>query len=595
MIVELVGLPGSGKSTFARALESKEGFTRVRIGGRVELLFYNALFFFCHPIRFTRLFIWTMRDLGSSGFRYAKFVNCFLVHNATYRKAGRYQKAVIDQGHAQNIVSLFERTISEDKMNAFVHLIPHADVLVIFDVPEDERVRRLTVRGYGVRPGMEQAAKDAWLAASEKNFSRFVRRAAAGDFPTTVLRVDDSPNSSDRAIDVLRNPIVRYVMNVRMPTEKAHGVQIYRSLEALIQLGIPAELWIPDRKNPITESIDQYYDSGVARTEAALGRIAVRRFRLPDMIRLFAPLGPIAHWLSEACFALALLCMRTDRTAIYYTRSALVARVLAGKGLRVVYEAHVWPTSKSTVFAWLIRGAELIAANSEGTSDVYRSHGFANIHVAPNGVQLDAYGAMTQADARKTLSLPEKQTVLYLGAFYAWKGAPFLASAWAEYFRDREDIQLVMVGGDIDLLIREGASEDIRRAKNLVVVPHQHVRLVPHYLAAADVLTLPLIPVTEEAKHYTSPIKLFEYLASGRPIVASDLPSVRNILSDDMAVFFPPGDGKALAARVTDMLSGASRSIAEERFVRIRESGVLSQYTWDTRMKGIMEKLSRTA
>ena len=84
---------------------------------------------------------------------------------------------------------------------------------------------------------------------------------------------------------------------------------------------------------------------------------------------------------------------------------------------------------------------------------------------------------------------------------------------------------------------------------------------VPAHLARAAVLVLPN-PASAISTHFTSPLKLFEYMAAMRAIVASDLPSIREVLRDnEHALLVAPGDADALAAAITRVLD--DRPLAE--------------------------------
>ena len=92
-------------------------------------------------------------------------------------------------------------------------------------------------------------------------------------------------------------------------------------------------------------------------------------------------------------------------------------------------------------------------------------------------------------------------------------------------------------------------------------------------------LLLPNVPSTEESVRYTSPIKLFEYMASGRPIVAADLSSIREVLSIEVAVLFKAGDMDALSAGIKRILSSPHE--AEEMSGRAR--GKVYAFSWEAR------------
>ena len=108
-----------------------------------------------------------------------------------------------------------------------------------------------------------------------------------------------------------------------------------------------------------------------------------------------------------------------------------------------------------------------------------------------------------------------------------------------------------------------------RSLPRITFVPHQPLDKIPLYQKAADVLVLPNTAKEEASRVETSPVKLFEYLASSRPIVASDIPSIRDIVSEREVFFAQPDDGESFARVIVEALSGdpdrsrAALSLAE--------------------------------
>jgi glycosyltransferase involved in cell wall biosynthesis len=86
---------------------------------------------------------------------------------------------------------------------------------------------------------------------------------------------------------------------------------------------------------------------------------------------------------------------------------------------------------------------------------------------------------------------------------------------------------------------------------------------------------------------YLSPMKLFEYLASGRPILSSDLPVLREVLDDEFAVLLPPGDVGAWAAALEALAADPARR------ERLGEAGrtAAGQYSWKARAERILAGL----
>jgi glycosyltransferase involved in cell wall biosynthesis len=133
--------------------------------------------------------------------------------------------------------------------------------------------------------------------------------------------------------------------------------------------------------------------------------------------------------------------------------------------------------------------------------------------------------------------------------------------------------------GEADLARVERIAREAGVTDRLTITGLVPPRDVTRYLAQADVLVLPNTP-SAISERYTSPLKLFEYLTLGKPVAASDLPSIREILTHDVdALLVPPGDAPALAAaliRVTEDAALAGRLGAAAL-------ALSADYTWDRR------------
>jgi glycosyltransferase involved in cell wall biosynthesis len=110
---------------------------------------------------------------------------------------------------------------------------------------------------------------------------------------------------------------------------------------------------------------------------------------------------------------------------------------------------------------------------------------------------------------------------------------------------------------------------------------------VPGYLRAFDVCAMPF-PWTEHFAYYASPMKLFEYMASGSPVVASDLPSTAEVIRDgENGLLYPPGDGEVLAAALRALRDDPASG---ERLAEQAARDVLD-YTWEARARRILEMI----
>ena len=205
------------------------------------------------------------------------------------------------------------------------------------------------------------------------------------------------------------------------------------------------------------------------------------------------------------------------------------------------------------------------------------------IFVAPDGVDLGRFKDMPQQVARKQLNIPQDAKVIcYTGHLFAWKGIRTLVRSTKHL---PNSYHLYIVGGkdsDIQTLKKFINAENL---SNIILTGYVSPDLVPVYLAAADVAVLPSSAREKISRHYTSPLKLFEYMASRRPIVASNLPSLKEVLKDGKnAVLVEPDDPRALAEGIRRVLDDPdfAREISEQAYSEV------GQYSWDERARRII-------
>lgn len=373
-----------------------------------------------------------------------------------------------------------------------------------------------------------------------------------------------------------------YIVNARIPTEKAHGVQIMKSCEAFAREGVNLELWIPDRETNITENTFDFY--GVERN------FAIKKIKSFDAFRFEKYLGSLSFWLQSILFLIKLTPLRLGSDALVYTRNVDVAWLFAGRGVRVAYEAHQWPVSKAGLYQWLLRDVRYIICNSGGTESEFIKHGFTNTLVSPNGVDLTAFSAQKDMSAvRKRLHLPlEKKIVMYTGHLYKWKGVDVIMDI-AKAFAGDSRVLFALVGGtekDIKKYQTIIKKEDL---SNVLLIGYKKQGEIPDYLSSADVLLLPNIPISEESERYTSPIKLFEYMASRKPIIASDMPSIREILNPGNSVLAVPGKASSFAQGIAKVIG--NKEIAESIITRAFSD--VQNYTWEKRAQKILYFLNK--
>ena len=372
-----------------------------------------------------------------------------------------------------------------------------------------------------------------------------------------------------------------YITNARIPTEKAHGVQIMKACEAFADAGAEVRLLVSDRTTPIAKDPFDFY--GVRRN------FTITRIKSFDAFRFESYLGRLSFWLNSISFLIGAAKEHLPSDALVYTRNAEIAWLFSKKGRRVAYEAHAWPESKGRLLGRLLKSVGFIICNSKGTEAEFKKRGFKNTLAVPNGVDMKIFEAREKpAGLRNRLGLPkDKKIAMYTGHLYAWKGADVIMEV-ADALRADESIFFALVGGTRHDAAKYGEIIKDKKLANVLLLGHKEQSMMPDYLACADVLLLPNIPVSRESERYTSPIKMFEYMASKKPIIASDLPSLREILNEQNAILVTPGNIKSFAEGIKKALAGGSfvESITAQAFADVQN------YTWEKRAQRILNFLS---
>ncbi|MGI8424684.1 MAG: glycosyltransferase [Chloroflexota bacterium] len=389
-----------------------------------------------------------------------------------------------------------------------------------------------------------------------------------------------------------------YLANVRVPSEKAHVYQIFQMLDALSDVGIDVTLVHPRRDN-----IDEMAGSGPAVMYGLRRAPQLREMPVVDPIKLVtidvpplnrAPLPQLAFAVQSASFALSAIgAVRQLRPSVVYSRdwTALAAAVMTG--VPCVWEAHDLPegrVARAALRRLLPRLCGIVAI-TEGLR-----HELVTMHVSPERV-LAASDAVDLArfasDPGKSMARAQlglavgRRYVVYTGHLYAWKGAHTLVQASR---RLPPDSDVMIVGGTPADLTAFRRYVEVERLDRVRVVGHVPPGEVPTWLAAADVLVLPNTASEAISTRYTSPLKLFEYMAAGRPIVASDLPSLREVLRHDENGWLVPSDqAERLAAGITTVLGDPTLS---ERLANQAKQDVRGR-TWTARAEQIVRFVER--
>jgi glycosyltransferase involved in cell wall biosynthesis len=206
----------------------------------------------------------------------------------------------------------------------------------------------------------------------------------------------------------------------------------------------------------------------------------------------------------------------------------------------------------------MLDSAARILVVSEHGRDLLAASGVdrAKIVVNPNGVDLDRYGRADRAATRAELSLTDGEFAIgFVGSFHSFHGVPVLARAFHELAARRPHARLVLIGdGEERQAVERILGEELldERVRMLGSVPRDRI---PGLLEACDALASPHVELEGGVPFFGSPTKLFEYMAAGRPVVASALGQIADVLDHERsALLVPPGDAGALAGALERLI-----------------------------------------
>jgi glycosyltransferase involved in cell wall biosynthesis len=315
--------------------------------------------------------------------------------------------------------------------------------------------------------------------------------------------------------------------------------------------------------------------------------VALREATGLSVVRAWAPLAPAA--LRHLACGLTIVWRGAFRKAdVVYTRNLWIAWVAILFRQRVVFDHYrPWPDQIPPLRHWLHRlmcheRFVINICHSDYTRRKYLELGIPaeKLHCIHNGFEPGRLSTPVATDvARRALDIPaEARTVVYTGRVNHKKGLPVVIEA----ARMMPDLLFILVGS-----YGEGPIEEMARdLPNVRIVPFQPPDILSQYVFAADVLLIP--PSLQPLARYGStvlPLKLFFYMASGRPILAGNTPDVRELLRhDENAYLCQPDSPPALVAALRRMMAEPDLS-ARLATTALTESQAL---TWDARANRII-------
>ncbi len=250
--------------------------------------------------------------------------------------------------------------------------------------------------------------------------------------------------------------------------------------------------------------------------------------------------------------------------------TSLLAMVAADVPVVATFHAHHERSRALTMSAPVLRslGRRISApiAVSEAAAAFAGPALAGSVEVVPNGVDVDRFARPGRAPE----GLPGRRRILWVNRLDPQKGFPIMLRAFSRLAAELEDVSLVVAGDGRDREALTLLSERERRGVMMLgTVPNADL---PAYLAAADVLAAPA------TGHESFGLVLVEAMAAGVPVVATDIPGYREVVSDGVeGLLVPPLDPAALAAALRRILTAPELGAALGSAGRRRAEG----FSWE--------------
>ncbi len=346
---------------------------------------------------------------------------------------------------------------------------------------------------------------------------------------------------------------------MRLDLGAANAIQTYNTVRELQKLLPDMRLVIPRWLNEPSAFTD-------------LGALHLPRPAVNKLSR-FLPWGGwsyIERTIYSFMLVLLLLACRVAgrRYRVLYVRDTVCAAWLGLlrplHGSPVIYEVHdleadhpskasKWPRAFWTRFLpWLDHVALTRAARIVSLTHTFKNWARQNriknaqdIAVIPDAFDPDLYYPVDVSRARLELGLPTKAFIVgYAGLTFAYRNLDLLIEAFAQLAAGDRDAMLILAGG------RPQEVEELQSLATKLHIPQEQILMTGQlpqersaaYVQSADVLVIPDTVTGMTA----SPLKLFEYMAAGKPIICKDMPALREIVDETAAIFFKGGDVNSL-------------------------------------------------
>ncbi|MBN2044942.1 MAG: glycosyltransferase [Anaerolineales bacterium] len=371
----------------------------------------------------------------------------------------------------------------------------------------------------------------------------------------------------------------------RIPSETANSIQAMKACHALAQLDHQVVLIAPG-KGPQGDDPKSNWD------------LLAKQYGLTNPFEA-QYLPPFDGYLARRIFpwraALRAHRLKPDLIYTWMMQSAVMGLVF---GLPVILELHDLPPGRFGRIWYRgflrMKGNKkqmvITRALADALEESYPEPMPATI-IAPNGVDLARYANLPAPEhARHQLGLPEMPTAACTGHLYEGRGVELFLSLAGKM----PDVHFLWVGGRPRDVQRWQERADALSLENVSFPGFVPNADLPLYQAAADILLMPYQPDVGGSSgkapvNFFSSMKMYEYMASNRPVISSDLPVIHEFLDAENAILCPPSDQESWQQAIRQLLNSPEE--AARLAARARQQ--VEPYSWVSRAENALEGFPR--
>jgi len=365
-----------------------------------------------------------------------------------------------------------------------------------------------------------------------------------------------------------------------IPSKTANSIQAVKVCHALKQIGHNIHLWVPEFQQAQWDEIAEIY--GITDQFEITWLPFSKRLKQYDFS--WISVRSAINWKADVVYTWAL-------------QAAFFANL---QKVPIAMEFHDFPMGfmgpKLFQMLMRIRTEKLIMtttrALAEGIEERYNLRfNPDNLQIAPNGTDPERYDDLPNPDkARKSLGLKNGFTVGYTGHFYPGRGMNLLTAI----AKSMPEINFLWVGGQEKDIAPWQLELNAQSIHNVTITGFISNSRLPMYQAAADILVMPYGKKIEgssggDIARVINPMKMFDYLSTGRAIIASNIPVFHEILNEKIAVFCDPGNVAEWTSAIKKLSTNGKLRLSMQKAA----FEVARSYSWKNRAKASVNKFDK--